>query len=81
MKTLLDTARKLSEDVALLESDNASLKSQINKLHKKVFQPQGSLFPRVGLHVDTDIADPSKAWRACIFFLGGLGCLACCHSE
>jgi hypothetical protein len=35
IKTLLDTAHKLSEDVAVLKSDNASLKSKINKLHEK----------------------------------------------
>jgi hypothetical protein len=40
IKTLLDTIHELSEDVDLLKSDNASLKSQINKLHEKVDQPQ-----------------------------------------
>jgi hypothetical protein len=39
MKTLLDTAHKPSEDVAVLKSDNASLKSQINKLHEKFVNP------------------------------------------
>jgi hypothetical protein len=61
IKTLLDTAHKLSEDVAVLKSDNASLKSQINKLREKACQPQGSLSSRVGLLTDKEIADPSSA--------------------
>jgi hypothetical protein len=59
--TMLYTARKLSEDDAVLESDNASLKSQINKLHEKVGHPQGSLPTRVGLQAEKEIADTSKA--------------------
>jgi hypothetical protein len=61
MKSMLNTVHKLSEDVAVLKSNNISLKSQINKLHKKVCQPQGSLSSRVGLQADKKIADPSKA--------------------
>jgi hypothetical protein len=37
IKHLLDTVNKLSEDVAVLKGDNASLKSQINKLHENSF--------------------------------------------
>jgi hypothetical protein len=59
IKPLLDTVHKLSADVAIFKSDNASLKSQINKLHEKVGQPQGSLSPRVGLQADKETADPS----------------------
>lgn len=43
MKTLLDIVHKLSEDIALLKGDNASLKSQVNKLHDKFHQPHGSV--------------------------------------
>jgi hypothetical protein len=57
-KILLGTAHNLSEDVSLLKRDNASLKSQINKLHEKVGQ---SRYPRVGLQGDREIADPSKS--------------------
>jgi hypothetical protein len=39
-KYLLDSTHKVSEDVSLLISYNASLESQINKLHEKVCQPQ-----------------------------------------
>lgn len=49
IKALLDTAQKLSEDVALLKSDNASYKFQINKLNEKAGQAQGSLSSIVGL--------------------------------
>jgi hypothetical protein len=59
-KTLLDTVHKLSEQVAVLNSDNASLKSQINKLHENVGEPQGPLSTRVGLQADKEIADPSE---------------------
>jgi hypothetical protein len=58
---MLYTAHKLSEDVAVLESDNTSLKSQINKLHERIGHPQGSLPTRVGLQADKEIADTSKA--------------------
>jgi hypothetical protein len=36
INAMFDTAHELSEDVALLQSDNASLKSQINKLREKL---------------------------------------------
>jgi hypothetical protein len=61
IKTLLDAVHKLREDVALPESDNASLKSQLNKLHEEVGQPQRSLSSRSGLQAGKEIADPSKA--------------------
>jgi hypothetical protein len=61
IKTLLKTVHKLSEDVAVLKSDNVSLKSQINKLHEKVGQPPESLPTRVGLQTDKEIAGPPKA--------------------
>jgi hypothetical protein len=53
---MLDTARKLSEDVARLERENASLKPQINKLREKFGQFQGSSSCRFGLQADTQIA-------------------------
>jgi hypothetical protein len=41
IKSLLDTVHNLSENIARLISDNASLKSQISKLYEKVDQSQG----------------------------------------
>jgi hypothetical protein len=61
IKSMLNTVHKLSEDVAVLKSGNALLKSKINELHEKVFQPQGSLSSRVSLQADKEIAEPSKA--------------------
>jgi hypothetical protein len=71
MKTLLDTAHKLSEDAAVLKTDNASLKSQINKLHEKSGQPQGSLLYIVSLQVDKEIDGTSKValCRSCKFWI------------
>jgi hypothetical protein len=60
IKSLMYTVRELSEDVALLKSDNASLKSQINKLHRKVYLPQGPLSSRVGLQADMEFADATS---------------------
>jgi hypothetical protein len=45
LKTLMDTVHKLSEVVAILKSDNASLKTQISQLNCKVDIPQGSCPP------------------------------------
>jgi hypothetical protein len=39
LKFVLDIVHKISEDFAILKSDNASLKSQSNKFHEKVGQP------------------------------------------
>jgi hypothetical protein len=61
LKTLLDTVHKLSEDVAILKSDNASLKNQISQLNCKVHRPQGSKSSSVGFRADTVTADSAKA--------------------
>jgi hypothetical protein len=47
--------------VALLKSDNVSLKTQIRKLHEKVGQPQGPLPSRICLQADKGTADPPTA--------------------
>jgi hypothetical protein len=57
----LDTVHKLSEDVAILKSDNASLKTQISQLNCKVDKPQGSMSSSVGFRADTVTADSAKA--------------------
>jgi hypothetical protein len=61
IKTPLDTLHELSKDVAVLKCDNAWFKTQINRLHEKVGQPEGSLSFRVGLQADKEIADTSTA--------------------
>jgi hypothetical protein len=60
VKTMLDTVYKLSQDVGLPISDNASLKTKVSKLHDKVCQPQGSLSSTVGLQANKEIADVLK---------------------
>jgi hypothetical protein len=61
IKTLLDTVHKISEDVAILKSDNASLKTQISQLNSKVDKPQGSLSSSSGFRSRTEIAESPKA--------------------
>jgi hypothetical protein len=56
----LDTVHELGEDVTHLKSDSVLLKSQINKLHEKFGQPQGSLSSRVGIQAHMKIADSTK---------------------
>jgi hypothetical protein len=60
-KSLLDTFHKLSEDFTHLKCHNASLKSQINKLHGKLYQPQESVFSRIGLQANMEILHSTKA--------------------
>jgi hypothetical protein len=68
MKILLDTVHKLSQYDAVLKSANASLKSQINKLHDRVCQPQESLSPRIGLRADKKIA---PRWNTARIYAAG----------
>jgi hypothetical protein len=60
-KTLSDNVHKPSEDVAIHKSHKASLKFQINKLHKKLVKPLGIIVPTVGLKAEKEIADLSTA--------------------
>jgi hypothetical protein len=57
----LNTVHKLSEDVAIFKTDNASLRTHISQLNCKVDKPQGSLSSSVGFRADTVIADSAKA--------------------
>jgi hypothetical protein len=61
IKTLADTVHELSEDVAFLENENASLKSKINKLLEKSGQSLGSSSCCFGLQANTKISDSTKA--------------------
>jgi hypothetical protein len=51
-KSLLGSVHELSEDVTILKSNNASIKSKINKLHEIVCRLKGSLSSRVSLQAD-----------------------------